>query len=358
MPAHRKLTRPEPTTRAGEILLSHNHIALLHGLYDRPDGYAESQNEWIRASLPHVERFREHPCRWALYLAIRTLHPSWAIRSRRGNRIEARLAPRGRAILERTLPARIRGRGTYEGLRSVKREQRTPLPTAPRPGIGDEIIRKAVEFSNSYGIPLLPVGIDRRNHVTLFAVSSGLDRSFSLKSQEELSLRGIRFAHTRWTQWAVESNQLPDGYRAAFQDYDEEDLLCYLKEQLELDAGKNVYCRTYGGRTFLSEEKLVEWLREDIDFTETDIPLSELPWVARASSATYGKAKQAIKDAGVLAWAHPDTGRPAGRAFGRVVDSEGNRDLFVSSCAALSCLQAHFDLLGLGIRLETRYVDA
>ncbi len=140
MPAHRQLTRPEPTTRAGEILLSHNHIALLHGLYDRPDGRAESQNEWIRASLPHVARFRQHPSGWALYAAIPTLHPGWASRSRVGNRIEVTLTPRGRAILERTLPARIRGRGTYEGLRSITCHERPP--SAPQLRLADEAIRK------------------------------------------------------------------------------------------------------------------------------------------------------------------------------------------------------------------------
>lgn len=107
---------PEPKTAAGEVLLSHNHIALLHGLYDRPAGTASSCLDWLQASLPYISRFRRYPSIDCLALALGTVHPAWATRTRRGRCIEVSLTQRGRAILERAVPVRIRGWGVYDGL--------------------------------------------------------------------------------------------------------------------------------------------------------------------------------------------------------------------------------------------------
>jgi hypothetical protein len=107
---------PEVTTVAGELLLSHNHIALLHGLYDRPHGTAASCADWLRATLPYITRFRRYPSIGCLGLAAGTVNPAWVTRTRRGRRIEVALTDRGRAILERRVRVRIRGWGSYEAL--------------------------------------------------------------------------------------------------------------------------------------------------------------------------------------------------------------------------------------------------
>jgi len=120
MRRYRRTTWPEETALSGEIILSHNHIALLQGLYDRPAGRAPSCTDWLNASFPYVTRFRRYPSRACLELATRTVNPLWATRTRVGRRIEVSLTDRGRAILDRKVRVRIRGWGTYEGLKQFQ----------------------------------------------------------------------------------------------------------------------------------------------------------------------------------------------------------------------------------------------
>ena len=147
-------TRREPTTVVGEILISHNHMALLHGLYDRPGGTAASHTEWVRASMPHVARFRRYPSKACLSIATRTIHPCWVTRVRRGRRVEVGLSRRGPAIVERRLPTRIRGWGLYEGMRAITwmRQGAESLVTHA-PQLPPESIREAVAYSNEHGMP-------------------------------------------------------------------------------------------------------------------------------------------------------------------------------------------------------------
>lgn len=106
----------EPLTKAGEVLLSHNHMALLHGLLDRPDSKAASIADWLRASMPYLARYRGYPSIHVLEKAIQRVHPSWVRRERVGRCIQVTLLPRGRAIIDRVVPARVLGLGRYEGL--------------------------------------------------------------------------------------------------------------------------------------------------------------------------------------------------------------------------------------------------
>ena len=106
----------ERVTRAGEVLLSHNHIALLHGLMDRPDGIALSVSDWMAASLPYARRYRPYVSAGMLEKSIRTMHPSWIHRHKAGRCIHATLLSRGRAIIDRQVAARIRRYGAYAGL--------------------------------------------------------------------------------------------------------------------------------------------------------------------------------------------------------------------------------------------------
>jgi len=114
-------SRRENVTNSGEILLSHHHIALLHGLMDRPKGIALSVGDWLLASLPYGRRYRDYVSVGMLQKAIRTMHPSWVHRHKAGRCIQATLLSRGRAIIDRDLAARIRGRGAYQGLPKIRR---------------------------------------------------------------------------------------------------------------------------------------------------------------------------------------------------------------------------------------------
>ena len=106
--------RPERLSRDGAVLMSHNHISLLQGLLDRPHGRAESRRDLIAAAQPYVVRYRwRAPSWWTMCLATYTLNPSWVHWRREGSRLVYMLLPRGRAILEGKVPARILGVGMY-----------------------------------------------------------------------------------------------------------------------------------------------------------------------------------------------------------------------------------------------------
>jgi hypothetical protein len=116
--------RPRPTrapkphaerlARDGAVLLSHNHLALLQGLLDRPRATACSKRDLIAAARPYVVRARGFAsCYSTMSLAVSTLHPRWVRWRQEGGRLVYRLRPRGRAILDGQVPARIVGKGMY-----------------------------------------------------------------------------------------------------------------------------------------------------------------------------------------------------------------------------------------------------
>jgi hypothetical protein len=108
-------SRPEPVNSTGAVLLGYNQLALLHGLYDRPDGRAESSADLVRAAIPYVRIYRA-PNWGCLSSSVLSLHPAWVKRGRSGRRNTWQLEPRGRAIVERSVQAWLRGMGPYEGL--------------------------------------------------------------------------------------------------------------------------------------------------------------------------------------------------------------------------------------------------
>ncbi len=107
--------RPEPLNASGSVLLGYNQLALLHGLYDRPEGRAESSADLVRAAIPYVRLFRD-PNWSCIETATLSLHPAWVEKGRNGRRNAWVLTPRGRAIVERRVAAHLRGEGPYEGL--------------------------------------------------------------------------------------------------------------------------------------------------------------------------------------------------------------------------------------------------
>jgi len=357
MTAHRFAARPELTTVTGELLIGQNHIALLHGLYDRPGRTAPSLAAWVRASMPYVARFREHPSTLGLSLATGTLHSRWVKRVRRGHRIQVSLTKRGRAIVEHRLPIRIRGWGTYEGMQAINwRDRSAAAAKVDGASISPEFIREAVAYSNAYGIPLLKRQVENEKDVTIYAVTTGLDRSFRLVSREEIDLRGPRRWHAIWTQVQVDRGYVPGEYQEHFADFDQEDVLCYLRELARADRDTEVYCHTYAGRQFLSEQKLQEWLSEEINFRKTDIDSGDVVTLIRGLSATHSKVATAVSNVEALSWTHPDTDQCVGRVFSGDIDRDGHHDLVATNCVSLSCFQLYCDLMGLGIRIETRYI--
>jgi len=99
----------------GRVLLTHNQLAFLQGLLDRPHSVARSRRDLIGAATPHVRAYRtsgqvSYSC---LYKAVRNLPAVWVARRRAGNRIEFRLLPRGRDILEGRELVQVRGFGSY-----------------------------------------------------------------------------------------------------------------------------------------------------------------------------------------------------------------------------------------------------
>jgi hypothetical protein len=112
-------------TKAGAVLLSHNHLALLHGLMDRPDAMAGSITDWTQSALPYVARLTGYSASTHCILrSLRTFNWLWARRTRHGRCITVQLTSRGRALLDRTVPAHIVGRGPYEGLRVKSRRRK------------------------------------------------------------------------------------------------------------------------------------------------------------------------------------------------------------------------------------------
>jgi hypothetical protein len=112
-PKHRKVYR-ERLDREGAVLLTHNHISLLQGLLDRPGACALSKWDLIAAAQPYIKRYRgQLPSWWTTYRATYTLNPSWVHWKREGSRLVFRLLPRGRAILDGHVPARILGVGRH-----------------------------------------------------------------------------------------------------------------------------------------------------------------------------------------------------------------------------------------------------
>lgn len=110
---HVQPKRGEQRLKTGEVRLTHNSVALLQGLVDRPRGTAASRHDLVRAALPHVKRFRSLPSYWTLYHAIARLPGVWVARKVVDNRVEFRLRPRGRAIIYGQVPAFVLGIGPY-----------------------------------------------------------------------------------------------------------------------------------------------------------------------------------------------------------------------------------------------------
>lgn len=110
---------PEPQRADGAPLLTHNHVMLLHALLDRPDATVPSYEAWISAAMVYARFTGLHSGDSGLRRAVRTLNATWATRFRIGSRLMVRLTDRGRAILDRTVPAHVRGYGPYRGLQTI-----------------------------------------------------------------------------------------------------------------------------------------------------------------------------------------------------------------------------------------------
>lgn len=114
--------RPEPTTARGEILVTHNQIAVLNGLYDRPQGTSFSTFDLGRAALPYLRLFRDDETCHHMSIVARRMHESWIRSFRVGARRIWEIRDRGRDIVELRVPVWLRGHGPYRGMARLRAE--------------------------------------------------------------------------------------------------------------------------------------------------------------------------------------------------------------------------------------------
>lgn len=107
---------PERFYPCGSLALSQYHLALLHGLMDRPGGSAIGVRDFIAAAWPHGQRFEEpdQALQTAFRDLIRKLPTAWVARSKAGRLTRYQLLDRGREVLEGKIPARLSGHSRYE----------------------------------------------------------------------------------------------------------------------------------------------------------------------------------------------------------------------------------------------------
>jgi hypothetical protein len=277
------------------------------------------------------------------------MHPRLVTQVREGRRVAATITDIGRGIVERTIPTRITGRGTYLGLNSVDEA----AMAAELACLADADIREAVAYSRAFGLPLLMRSVQRTGG-TIYAVSNGLGRSFQLMSYEELHGRGPRSWHWGWTRGAIENGSIPAAYLAHFEDADPDDLLEHLQEIQETDAEALTYARVYHGAPILSRSRIEKFLETEIDLRSTDCPDDEFVDHVRFENQIYRAAIDGIEDR--LSWTHPDTGKVVGAAYIRKL-ADRVPDIIVTNPEALSCLQRHWDNCNVGLTIETRYRD-
>lgn len=113
----------EMTTRDGAVILGRNQFTLLMGLMDCPDYQAASTRELIRVAHPYTTSLRGRLGVGALEKSSRRLNSAWVTGKRVGRCIVWRLTPRGIGILERTVPAYIKGYGPYTGMAALRAER-------------------------------------------------------------------------------------------------------------------------------------------------------------------------------------------------------------------------------------------
>ena len=108
-------------TRIGELLLSRNEIALLHGLYDRPDCTAAIRTDWVLAARPYRDAIGGSWTLSSLRKATGNVHSAWIMTTDNRKRTQYTLSARGCAIIEREVPVSIRGYGRYYGMHPFRR---------------------------------------------------------------------------------------------------------------------------------------------------------------------------------------------------------------------------------------------
>jgi hypothetical protein len=108
--------RPEPI----EMILSSTELALLHGLYDRPGGLAESSADLVRAAWPYTRMLGRPVAVDTMRVVMLRMSAGLMARTKLGGRNMWSLEDAGRAIIELQLPVFVRGYGRYAGLRAMR----------------------------------------------------------------------------------------------------------------------------------------------------------------------------------------------------------------------------------------------
>ena len=110
----------EDDTTAGVVKLSLDELALLAGLFDRPDYLAESTADLCRAAVPYSMMFHLTSRISELQAACDGLLPAWVTYARGIRRSTWFLTPMGIAMIEGTVPMHIDGVGPYTGIAALR----------------------------------------------------------------------------------------------------------------------------------------------------------------------------------------------------------------------------------------------
>ncbi len=114
---------PEPRYTTGEVMITHSALVLLNALLDFPDCTAPSIDAWSRAATALGTGHRIVYGEGNVRKAMRRLNGYWVTRRRFGRYVMVQLSPRGKEIVNRTVPVRVIGRGPYVSLAGVGRRR-------------------------------------------------------------------------------------------------------------------------------------------------------------------------------------------------------------------------------------------
>ena len=112
---------PERLYKTGEVMITHSALLLLNALQDFPRCTAPSINAWARAAKALGTGHRIVHGEGNVRKAMRRLSGYWVIRRRFGRYVMVELSPRGKEIVNRTVPVRVIGRGPYISLATLGR---------------------------------------------------------------------------------------------------------------------------------------------------------------------------------------------------------------------------------------------
>jgi hypothetical protein len=231
---------------------------------------------------------------------------------------------------------------------------------AKGPLLSAELIEEAVAFADAHNEPLLRrLCRPRKSEQLVLAmyVNKGYDYHFSAPDVE-----AMRMPRRRLLDWLRE--ELESGSEGKHVDLLERALgdayVEGLRDRIYRLGGKaldtKTFAKAFGGPDASDRAAMTAWLKEDapIDEVTGDCDYEYLTSALRRLSSAYSAMEGAVSVCrAFLPWTHPNTGEKVGW-IGPIASMCSDGTLEATTAEAVTCLQWASDLLGLGIRLETR----